>query len=86
MVLGEEESVLFREVSVFQGCPCRGVPMYNYDMHMHTLTTTPYTIAASLPLRQLQESGGLNILNHVHVSIIICSPPILDSGMVLYMC
>ena len=28
MVLGEEESVLFREVSLFQGCPYRGVPRY----------------------------------------------------------
>ena len=29
MVLGEEESVLIREVSLFQGCPYRGVPMYS---------------------------------------------------------
>ena len=28
MALGEEESVLFREVSLFQGCPYRGVPLY----------------------------------------------------------
>ena len=28
MVLGEEECVLFREVSPFQGCPYRGVPLY----------------------------------------------------------
>ena len=28
MVLGEEESVLFTEVSLFQGCPYRGVPLY----------------------------------------------------------
>ena len=28
MVLGDEESVLFREVSLFQGCPYRGVPLY----------------------------------------------------------
>ena len=28
MILGEEESVLFREVSSFQGCPYRGVPLY----------------------------------------------------------
>ena len=27
VVLGEEESVLFREVSLFQGCPYRGVPL-----------------------------------------------------------
>ena len=27
MVLGEEESVLFREVPLFQGCPYRGVPL-----------------------------------------------------------
>ena len=32
MVLGEEESVLFREVSLFQGCLYRGVPLYiNYS-------------------------------------------------------
>ena len=30
MVLGEEESVLFREVSLFQGCPYRGAPLYTY--------------------------------------------------------
>ena len=28
MVLGEEECVLFREVSLFQGCPYGGVPLY----------------------------------------------------------
>ena len=28
MVLGEEESVLFREVSSFQGCPYGEVPLY----------------------------------------------------------
>ena len=28
MVLGVEESVLFREVSLFQGCPYRVVPLY----------------------------------------------------------
>ena len=28
MVLGEEENVLIREVSLFQGCPYRGVPLY----------------------------------------------------------
>ena len=28
MVLGEEESVLFREVSSFQECPYIGVPLY----------------------------------------------------------
>ena len=31
MVLGEEESVLFREVSLFQGCPYRGVPLYTVE-------------------------------------------------------
>ena len=35
MVLGEEESVLFREVSLFQGCPYRGVPLY---IHMYRKT------------------------------------------------
>ena len=30
MILGEEESVLFREVSLFQGCPYREVPLYMY--------------------------------------------------------
>ena len=28
MVLEEEESVLIREVSLFQGCPYRGVQLY----------------------------------------------------------
>ena len=26
--IGSEESVLFREVSLFQGCPYRGAPLY----------------------------------------------------------
>ena len=32
MVLWEEECVLFREVSLFQGCPYRGVPLYYGDI------------------------------------------------------
>ena len=35
MVLGEEESVLFREVSLFQGCPYRGVPLYSSIVCIH---------------------------------------------------
>ena len=31
MELGEEESVLFREMSLFQGCPHRGAPLYSYN-------------------------------------------------------
>ena len=29
MVLVEEESVLFREMSLIQGCPYRGIPLYS---------------------------------------------------------
>ena len=30
VVLGEEESVMFREVSLFQGCPYGGVLLYSF--------------------------------------------------------
>ena len=46
MVLGEE-SVLFREVSLFQGCPYRGVPLYNT---LHTLSSVVMARVAMLRL------------------------------------
>ena len=30
MVGGEKDSALFREVSIFKGCPYRGVPMHYF--------------------------------------------------------
>ena len=42
MVLGEEESVLFREVSLFQGCPYRGVPLYTVQVACLALTRVSY--------------------------------------------
>ena len=36
-LIGEEECVLFREGSLFQRCPYRGVPLYNYSM-LHWLS------------------------------------------------
>ena len=32
MVVGEEESVLISEVSLFQECPYRGVPLYVFTL------------------------------------------------------
>ena len=43
-VLGATKSVPFREVSSIQGCPYRGVPLYNYTVGQSELSVHFCTI------------------------------------------
>ena len=64
MVLGVGKGVLFREVSSFQGCPYRGVPLYHcivmfYDvMHtqMYVCITWPQVVGMEARLEELEAS------------------------------
>ena len=40
--VGTQSSVLINEVSLFQGCPLRGVPLYIFHTARNVTRTSPY--------------------------------------------
>ena len=78
-VRGEEESVLFREVSLLWGCPYRGVPLHSV-IYCPLKSTCYYAVlrAENVPLEDLEDSyvfpdtaeaTGLTLVNGSSASI-----------------
>ena len=98
MVLGEEESVLFRKVSLLRGCPYRGVPLYSV-IYCPLKSTRYYAVlrAENVPLEDLEDSyvfpdaaeaTGLALVNGSSASITLPNQLLRNrmTGVYIFLC